>query len=195
MATVHRLPSAAVLQLRIELKWLKPTIWRRVRVPANITLGKLHPVIQIAMGWTDSHLHEFVIGEQRYGLSDPDWDLSHEIITETRVRLDAALAGRKTFTYIYDFGDSWDHKLKVEKILPPEALTHPICDAGEYACPPDDVGGVPGYVEFVEAIIDPDHPEHAEMLEWCGGSFDPQLFNINFVNRQLKRIKLSLSMR
>lgn len=194
MATVHRLsPSTAtapILQLRIELKWLKPVIWRRVRVPASIALGKLHPVIQIAMGWTDSHLHEFTIGGQRYGHADPDWDLAHEIITETKVRLDQALAGRKTFTYLYDFGDNWEHKLKVEKTLPAEALAHPHCDAGEYACPPDDVGGVPGYVEFVRAIIDPDHPEHEEMLEWCGGSFDPQLFDINLTNRRLKRIKL-----
>ncbi len=194
MATVHRLPSsvkaADILQIRIELEGLEPAIWRRVRVPASIMLGKLHRVIQVAMGWTDSHLHEFDIGGKRYGLSDPDEDLPYEIITETKIRLDAALSGRKTFTYLYDFGDSWEHQLKVEKTLPVSALPHPVCEAGEHACPPEDVGGAPGYIDFVHAIADPHHPEHQGMLEWCGGAFDPRAFDIDRINRQLKRIKL-----
>lgn len=193
MATVHRMPSstlAPTLQLRIELEWLKPVIWRRVRVPASITLGTLHQVIQIVMGWTDSHLHEFTINALRYGLTDPDWELPDEIITETKIRLGAALSGSKTFAYLYDFGDSWEHQLKVEKTLPAEILSHPVCDAGEHACPPEDVGGTSGYVDFVHAVLDAAHPEHREMLEWCGGAFDPYAFDIDLVNRRLKRIRL-----
>ena len=194
MGTVHRLPSApkasTALEIRIELKWLKPSIWRRVRVPAHIALGKLHRVIQTAMGWTDSHLHEFLIGGRRYGIENPDWDMPFEIVDEAKVPLDTALKARKTFTYTYDFGDSWEHTLKVEKKLSGEVLIHPLCEAGKHACPPEDVGGPDGYVNFLHAVLDSHHPEHQAMLDWCGGSFDPYAFDIDQVNRQLKRIKL-----
>lgn len=190
MAKVHHLSTSGCLQLRIQLQGLEPAIWRRVRVPANITLGRLHRVIQTVMGWTDSHLHEYIIGGQRYGQPDPDWDLPHQITPEARVKLATALSGRKSFTYLYDFGDDWEHQIKIEKVLPAEAMIHPVCMAGEHACPPEDVGGAPGYVDFVQAISDPHHPEHQEMLEWCGGSFDPYGFDIARVNQNLKRIKL-----
>lgn len=191
MAKVVRLPPASLLQLRIELAWLKPAIWRRVVVPDTITLGKLHHVIQAAMGWTESHMHEFEISQQRYGEPDPEWGWGESVISEKRVSLLKSLAGAKTFRYVYDFGDGWEHKIKLEKRVPPDAYPRtPLCLAGENACPPEDVGGPPGYVEFLDAISDPNHPDHAEMLEWCGGKFEPTVFDTEDANRLLQRIKV-----
>lgn len=113
------------------------------------------------------------------------------MISEQRAPLAASLAGAKPFRYTYDFGDGWEHRIKVEKVLPPDpSLRHPVCLAGANACPPEDVGGLPGYVDFLEAISDPQHPEHEDMLEWCGGSFDPTAFNLNDINDALASIKL-----
>jgi Plasmid pRiA4b ORF-3-like protein len=148
-------------------------------------------VIQAVMGWTDSHLHEFRIAGQHYGFPDVNDELMpYRVISETWVRLDAALQEIKTFGYLYDFGDSWEHRLHVEKTLPPTPLRHPVCLGGECACPPDDVGGLPGYANFVRIILDPTDPEHEEMLQWCGGAFDPAFFDIDLANRLLERIKL-----
>lgn len=184
-------PVPAVLQLKIELAEIKPTIWRRVVVPETITLGKLHQVIQDAMGWFDCHLHEFEIAGERYGVPDPDFDWGLPVRSERRVRLNAALGGVKSFGYTYDFGDNWDHRIKVEKALPPDpTLKVPLCLAGANACPPEDVGSVPGYCAFVEASANPKHPEHREMIQWFGGPFDPSAFDIDFANSLLKKIKL-----
>jgi len=183
--------AAANLQLRMELKWIEPVIWRRLVIPANITLGRLHRVIQAVMGWTDSHLHEFMIAGEHYGFADADEELlPYRVIPETRVRLDAALQRNKTFDYLYDFGDSWEHQLRVENTLPGAPLRHPICIGGECASPPEDVGGPPGYADFLRIILDAKDPEHEETLQWCGGAFDPTFFDIDLVNRLLKRFKL-----
>ena len=182
---------APVLQLRIELDDIEPLIWRRVLVPANVTLGRLHRVIQAAMGWTDSHLHEFVIDGQHYGNPDLDDDmLPYQVIAETRARLLSALNGRRRFDYLYDFGDSWEHLIRVEKTLAPVPMKHPMCVAGAQACPPEDVGGYPGYAEFMLIMGDPAHPEHGEMLDWYGGAFDPSAFDVDQANRMLAHIRL-----
>jgi hypothetical protein len=113
------------------------------------------------------------------------------MLNEARVTLTAALGALKSFTYIYDYGDDWRHRVKVEKILPPDSeLRSPLCLAGRNACPPEDVGGTPGYIEFLDAIKDPSHEEHHQMLEWCGGSFDPNAFDLDGVNLRLSDIKL-----
>lgn len=194
MAKVVRLPGADAehfLQLRIELAWLKPAVWRRVVVPDTITLAKLHRVIQAAMGWSNSHLHDFTIGEQRYGEPDPDWGWGNDILPEKRATLAASLRGAKSLRYTYDFGDNWEHLVKIEKSLPPDpTLKTPVCLAGANACPPEDVGGPPGYVDFLDALSDPAHPEHDNMIEWCSGPFDPTAFDINLANKRLQRIKL-----
>jgi hypothetical protein len=184
--------STAVYQLRIELCHLQPAIWRRVLVPGSVTLAKLHQIIQLAMGWTDSHLHEFVIGKIRYGIPDPDWPSTEPVIAEKRVTLAECLGDAiKKFTYTYDFGDGWDHELRVEKLLPPDAgARYPTCLAGANACPPEDVGGPPGYFEFLEAIADPGHERHEELLEWCGEDFDATAFDPEAVNAALRRIRL-----
>ena len=119
-------PEASCLQLKIELAWIKPVIWRRIVVPEAINLHKLHQVIQVVMGWRDCHLHEFIIDGKRYGSPDP---YSDDTFPEEQTRLGSALENRKSFKYIYDFGDSWEHRIKLEKTLPATAenLKQAIC--------------------------------------------------------------------
>jgi len=179
-----------VFQLRIDLLHLKPAIWRRILVPASIKLPKLHVVLLQTMGWSGGHLHEFIVGERNYGIPDPDFP-GPSVEREDRVALASVLGGLKTFLYLYDFGDGWEHRVKVEKTLPPNPdLKSPICLGGANACPPEDVGGPPGYHDFLDAIRDPSHEEHHDMLEWCGGHFDPTAFNITDANSFLSQIKL-----
>lgn len=188
---VHVLkPKPDLLLLHIELSWIKPAIWRRVVVPENITLGKLHTVIQFAMGWEAGHLHEFEIAGEKYGIPDPDgW--GPPINSETRKTLIKALSGQTTFSYLYDFGDGWDHRVKVEKKLPAGVCPHvPYCIEGASACPPEDIGGAPGYANFLEVMADPRHPEFEDMVEWYGGTFDPALFELELVNQWLKEFKV-----
>ncbi len=187
----RQLNPKTLLQLRIELDYTKPAIWRSVWVPDSITLMKLHSVIQESMGWWDSHLHEFDLAGLRYGAIDPDWGDELDLIEEKRKKLLKVLGSRKKFSYVYDFGDSWLHRITLEQTLPMiKPQHHALCVAGENACPPEDMGGVPGYYGFLDVIADPDHEEHAEMLQWCGGSFDPGFFDIHATNESLKRIRL-----
>ena len=197
MATTRKAPlpvvraPAQIYQLRIELQYLKPAIWRRVLVPGSIKLSKFHVVILWSMGWQGGHMHEFVIGQTNYGEPDPEFPQAPPVVREDRVTLQQALGGLKTIRYIYDFGDDWEHKIKLEKTLPfdPE-MKHPQCIAGQYACPPEDVGGVDGYLDFLDAIRNPAHEEHASMLEWIGGGFDPLTFDLDETNERLSEIKL-----
>ena len=183
--------TAPIYQLRIELRYVKPTIWRRLLVPASIKLHQLHGALLWTMGWAGGHLHEFVVGHDHYGEPDPNFDTPPAVQRDDRVTLAAALGARKSFVYLYDFGDGWEHQVSVEKILPPDpALKLPLCVAGANACPPEDVGGPPGYEEFLAAINDPAHEEHDAMLEWCGGAFDPTAFHLDRINESLHRFKL-----
>jgi|SRR5579862_3015834 len=185
--TTPRAPQA-VYQLKITLRGAKPPIWRRVQVPADFTLKKLHRVIQLAMGWTDSHLHLFDVGGIHY--SDPEFEVE-ETNNEARIRLSQAAPVEKAkFRYEYDFGDSWDHEILVEKILPPDpAVRYPICLTGKRACPPEDCGGVWGYAELLETLADPDSEDHEEMLEWLDGDFDPEEFDVEMTNAALTRAR------
>ncbi|CAN7341362.1 plasmid pRiA4b ORF-3 family protein [Trinickia sp. LjRoot230] len=181
---------APVYQLHIELKYLKPAVWRRVLVPASIRLPKLHVVLLLAMGWEGGHLHEFMFGDTNYGVPDLDFPSDPPMLNEARVTLDRALGTRKSFTYLYDYGDNWQHRVKIEKVLPTDPeLRSPICLDGRNACPPEDVGGGPGYIEFLDAIIDPAHEEHQQLLDWCGGGFDPAAFDLHTANERLFEIK------
>ena len=178
-----------VYQLKITLRDARPPIWRRVLVTDATTLHQLHGIVQAAMGWTNSHLHQFIVDEEYYSQKDfelDDW--GHEVKNEERVRLAAlALVPKRKFTYEYDFGDGWDHEILVEKVYAPEeGARYPQCMAGKRACPPEDCGGVWGYERFLEVIKDEDDPEHEEMLEWAGGTFDPEAFNLEEVNQELK---------
>lgn len=181
--------TGSIYQLKITLRNFSPPIWRRVLVPGEFNLYKLHWVVQVAMGWTNSHLHQFIIDGEHYSIPDPDdWE---PVIDERRVALSRiAPREKRKFVYEYDFGDSWEHEILVEKILPLGAGTkYPLCLKGKMACPPEDVGGVWGYADFLEAINDPKHPEHEDLREWAGGDFDPNAFDLDDVNRALREIK------
>lgn len=181
-------------RLLIALLDVQPTVWRVAQMPAMITLDKLHDTIQAVMGWTDSHLHEFIINGVRYGVDDPMGFEDERVVDERRVTLAEALGSAvRTFDYIYDFGDNWHHAVTVEALEPTDgAVALLYCLAGERACPPEDVGGPWAYEEFLEAIADPKHEEHKAMLEWCDGEFDPERFDLQRANARLARIKLKI---
>lgn len=177
--------SNQVYQFKLTLDGIRPPVWRRIQVRASDTLQILHHIIQMVMGWTDTHLHEFEIDGLSYG--NPDIDESN-FEDESDYFLDEVLEkeGQKIH-YLYDFGDSWEHTLVLEKILDPEeGQDYPRCLAGKRACPPEDVGGVWGYQRMLEAISDPGDPEHEEYLEWLGEEFDPEYFDLEEVNKILR---------
>lgn len=185
-----------IYQLKVTLDDSKPPIWRRILVTEDTSLYNLHEILQRVMGWQNYHLHMFRIGGQIYG--DPEDDEYGDLGTknEKRYRLNQlGLREKSKFSYEYDFGDSWEHTLLVEKILPAGPSTgsgrvhYPVCVAGKRACPPEDCGGIWGYADFLEAIADPDHEEHDRMLEWSGGDFDPEEFDVDEVNEALQSIK------
>jgi hypothetical protein len=177
-----------IYQMRIDLKYSKPPIWRRIQVPGQTRLDRLHLIIQTVMGWDNYHLHQFVVDETYYGEPHPDY--FHEVNDERRYTL-GQIANREgfKFSYEYDFGDYWQHDLRVEKILPPEPeATYPRCIKGKRACPPEDVGGIWGYDDFLAAIKDPNHDEHRAMLDWVGGQFDPEAFDLDEINAALRQL-------
>jgi hypothetical protein len=179
-----------IYQIKVTLDDSHPPIWRRILVPGNTTLLKLHDILQIVMSWQDYHLHMFTIEGLIYG--DPADDEYGDLgtVNEANYTLSQVIYGEgQRFTYEYDFGDSWDHTLLVEKILPPEdGIRYPLCLKGKRACPPEDVGGVWGYENFLEAIRDQTHEEHEEYLIWVGGEFDPEAFNLEEINTRLRRM-------
>ena len=143
------------------------------------------------MGWTDSHLHQFEAKGQLYGKPTRELELDLPMKDEARARLDQLLMREKdSMLYEYDFGDSWTHQIVLEKILAPSPqIKVPQCTAGARACPPEDCGGVFGYVELLKALKVPSHPEHEDMLEWIGEDYDPTFFDLELVNKQLGRRK------
>jgi hypothetical protein len=173
-----------IYQLKITLKDIQPPVWRRVQVK-DCTLSRLNAIIQTSMGWDGYHLHVFQVGGEEYGEPDPDGMMEYE--SSRRVKLSQLMAqGIKKFTYTYDFGDNWEHTIQIEKTLPAEPGVHyPRCIDGQRACPPEDCGGPWGYQDFLEAVKNPEHSEHEEMLEWAGGEFDPEAFDPAAVNAEL----------
>lgn len=186
----RRSTTTKIYTLRVELEGIEPLIWRRLQVPISITLPRLHSVLQVVMGWTDSHLHSFRIGDREYSNAE-DLDELNMLGVKGR-KLDALLGGRiHEFRYLYDFGDSWEHRIVVESIAKAKPnWPYPLCVAGERAGPPEDVGGAGGYQDFVAAIANPGHEEHESLLVWIGGAFDPGGFDINSVNRELRRLRM-----
>jgi hypothetical protein len=164
-----------IARLRIELDDIKPAIWRTVEVPLTISLVGLHEVIQAAMPFEGYHLFAFTIGEKRYALPDPEWPDARTRNARTTKLGKALDEGAEAFSYVYDFGDDWRHTVTVESVAPADPfVAYPRLLDGARRAPPEDVGGWPGYEEFLEAISKPRHPERKRMLEWCGGSFDPE---------------------
>ena len=176
--------TAEIYTLKVTLMDTEPPIWRRVLVAANLTLAQLHDIVQAAMGWNDSHLHEFQAGEQRIGIPTED---DPETGDERKFRLSTLLTGvGATLGYMYDFGDSWDHTIALEAVAPPDpAVAYPVCVDGKGNCPPEDCGGVYGYYNLLEALANKKHPEHKDMVNWIG-SYDPDAFSLVAVNKKLK---------
>jgi hypothetical protein len=193
MTTTKRTPArpASIHQLKVTLAGIRPPIWRRIQVPSDITLARLHHIIQASMGWMGGHLHQFDVGGVVYGdpsLNDDDLD---DVVNERTARLArVAPAPKDRLRYLYDFGDSWDHNIAVEAVLPPEpGRRYPVCLTGKRACPPEDCGGAWGYADLLTAIADPSHPEHATLVTWLGGPVDPEAFNLDAVNQRLSRLR------
>jgi hypothetical protein len=178
-------PLRSVYQLKVTLKYLRPPIWRRLLIASTANLSELHKVLQIVMGWTNSHLHDFSIGNDQYG--EPHEEFFDTMKDESKFRLDQLLRREKEkLLYNYDYGDGWEHEVLLEKILPfKHDMTLPLCIKGKRSCPPEDIGGIPGYAMFLEAINDSLHPEHEEMREWVGDDFDAEYFDIHEINSQL----------
>ena len=181
-----------IYQLKVTLLDASPPIWRRLLVPSELTLAQLHDVLQVAMGWQDGHLHEFSAGGRRFGRSDPeDQFMAEDVEDERRVRV-FSLFGRTgaKAVYTYDFGDTWEHSIVLEKRLPAAPnMIYPICTDGQLACPPEDCGGIPGFYDLLDALRDPTHEQHQEMRDWVGGDYDPKAFSIEAVNRILTRLR------
>jgi hypothetical protein len=175
-----------IYQLKVTLRGIRPPIWRRLQVPSDITLYQLHCLLQVVMGWMNCHLHEFARGHTLYGTSDREFGITR--LPEKTVRLlDVLTRPRDKMSYQYDFGDSWDHDIVLERILERSAEAfYPICVDGKRACPPEDCGGVGGYYELLEVLADSQHPEHDHYLEWTGGGFDPERFNLESTNRSIQ---------
>ena len=182
-----RRETPATFVVRVDLDDAEPPIWRRVRLASDLTLAQLHEIVQVVMGWTDSHLHQFTMGAAAtdgpvqpfltpFDEMDAFDGIDEDGIMEADVRLDEVLASAgDELAYAYDFGDNWQHTLLLESVEE-RAADEPdaVCVAGERACPPEDVGGAPGYEEFLEALADPDHEQHDDMVGWSGATFDPE---------------------
>ena len=172
-----------VYQFKITLKGIKPNIWRRIQVPETYSFWDLHVAVQDAMGWQDYHLHDFTVRnprtrkKERIGIPDDDFDL--EFLPGWELNIADYLSLRNsTATYVYDYGDNWVHIVKLEKILARvKGTKYPRCVDGERACPPEDCGGIHGYAEFLQAIMDPGHEQHENLLTWSGGNFEPEAFD------------------
>ena len=182
---ITKASNQSVYQLKITLKQTLPPIWRRIQI-REFSLSHLHELIQVAMGWERCHLFEFVIDGKKYG--DPNMD--DVLDTDSYHLKDVLDQGISAFQYVYDFGDWWDHEIVVEKCFDAKNETPlALCLDGDRACPPEDVGGVPGFVRFVAAISDPNDPEHQRMLDWMDCEYDPERFDIDAVNEMYQMLK------
>ncbi len=180
--------SLSAYQFKITLLGIEPPVWRRFQVDNFIRLSRLSAIILVVMGWNNSHLHRFEIAGKEYGMPDPDGlHDSKDFTDEKKKKLrDFSEDDLKKFTFTYDFGDGWEHEIELEKVLKYNYKTSsPKCIDGARNCPPDDCGGTHGYENFLEAIRDPNHPEHKDMLRWIGGKFDAEKFTVRSTNRNL----------
>lgn len=180
----------SLYQLKITLADIQPPIWRTLTVPSSIGLAKLHAVLQIAMGWKDCHLHQYTLGKVNYGIPDPEF--ADDIIDESGVRLSALLKSKQdSLVYEYDFGDGWVHTIVLEDVAPYTLDTNAArCLAGERACPPENIGGPPGYEYFMSAWADSAHPEHKDIRQWAGKRFSPDKFDMAAINKKLAKLRL-----
>src|SRR5439155_9018034 len=176
-----------VYVVKVTLLGTRPPIWRRILVPRDIRLQHLHRTLQTVMGWTNSHLHQFVVQRQR--ISDPRSRVGTKVANENRTRLGELIwtAGARLL-YEYDFGDGWQHELLLEEVLLADETFQPTCVAGKRCCPPEDCGGPQGFAELLQALQDANHPSHDEACEWLS-DFVRESLSANGVNRRLSRRK------
>ena len=170
--------TAAVLCLKVTLDDVEPKVLRRIEVPADIKLDRLHLTLQAALGWTNSHLFEIRARDVGWGIPSPDWPDGP--LDARKVKLIDVLedAGTKTLRYLYDYGDGWEHTIKVERMIPADTnIAYPRLIEASGRCPPEDVGGPWGYAEMLAALADPAHERHGEIREWVGDDFDPHAFD------------------
>lgn len=185
-----RIPALGdVFELRIQLRDIEPEVWRRLLVPAEVPLGVLHELIQVSFGWQNSHLHDFMVGNIRIGMSDVEDEMF--CIDEFAAPLGAVANVGNTFLYRYDFGDDWEHDVMVERICSDGGGVI-TCTGGARACPPEDCGGTRGYANLLEILADSRHPEHQETKTWVGRRFDPEKFDMAAVNRKLGTLSKKL---
>ncbi len=188
-------PAAPLYQLQVALLGSKPPIWRRLQVPGNARLDWLHAVLQVALGSTNSHLHQFLTADARYTdlrqNEDPGFGEEPDRDEAKTTLAQIAPAQGATFGYEHDFGDSWEHAITVEKLLPtdPAATTTTLCLDGARACPPEDCGGIWGYAELLKTLKNKRHPDHQHMKEWVGGKFDAGAFDVKKTNLWLAKLK------
>ena len=175
--------------LRVSLEYIEPAIWRAIRVPADLTLPQLHKVLQVVMGWSNAHLHQYHVQGRIYGTPDGEFDTS--LLSEVGVYLNDVLQRPgDRLIYEYDFGDEWLHEVRLERVF--ENASSPrlaLCLDGSGKCPPEDSGGPPGFQEFLAALSNRRHPEHRTMREWYGGTFDRDDFSVGEVNEQLRKLR------
>jgi Plasmid pRiA4b ORF-3-like protein len=175
-----------IARLKISLDDVEPAVIRRIEVPIGIRLDRLHAVLQAAIGWTNSHLWEFRAGDVGWGIPDPRWSDGPQDASKATLATVLEDTGAKRLTYLYDYGDGWEHTIKIERIgqaLPGELYPRLLDATGR--CPPEDIGGPPGYFEFLEAIADPRHERHTEFKEFYDTDFDPNAVNLLLIQRQL----------
>ena len=171
--------TTSIARLKVTLDDVKPAVQRRLEVPLTIRLDRLHLVLQAALGWTDSHLYEIKAGGVGWGMPDPDF--GDGPLDARKARLVDVLedVGTKTLKYLYDFGDGWEHTIKVERVTEAvPGIAYPVLLDARGRCPPEDVGGPWGYDEFLEALADPDHESHADMKVWAGRNYDPKVVDV-----------------
>ena len=173
---------AAIARLKIALDDVKPVVLRRVEVPFDIRLDRLHLTIQAAMGWTNSHLYEIRAGGVGWSTPDPDAGWGDDFMDARKARLDDILedVGTKTLKYLYDFGDGWEHTIRIERLVDPKpGMLYPRLIEAKGHCPPEDVGGPWGYSELLEAFADPNHERHGELKEWFADDFNPHVVDVD----------------
>ena len=181
--------STMILRLKISLKHIKPLIWRRVEVEDNITFYELHHVIQIVMGWWNTHLFEFTVNDYKIGIRDDEF-YKNSILDATEIIVSNLIDTEKTtFYYVYDFGDNWVHEIVVEKILQKsKTKTYPLLTAGKRNCPPEDVLGFAGYMNFVNVMKNKIQPDYDDLVDWYGEEYDPEYFDVKETNNELQFI-------
>ena len=178
-----------IARLKIALDDVRPAVLRRIEVPFNIRLDRLHLAIQAAMGWTNTHLYEIRARDVGWGIPDRDW--GDGPLDARKARLAAVLedVGAKTLRYLYDFGDRWEHTIKVERLIDPEpGALYPRLIEASGRCPPEDIGGPWGYAEYLEAIGNPKHERHAEFKEWLAEDFDPNFVDASWLAEKVNAL-------